>query len=71
MNTRVLKVILSLPDGKNLTYSLADPVSNLAKTQVETLFNDMITESFILVNDVEPDKFKDAYIYETNKIALA
>ncbi len=68
---RVLKIALNLPDGKTLTYSLEDPKANLTKAEVETLMNDMITESAILVNDVEPESFKKAYIYETNTVELA
>jgi len=68
--TKVLKVILNLPDSKTTTYSLQDPKNDLTKAEVETLFNDMITKSFIEVNSVEPTGVKRAYIYETNQIDL-
>lgn len=69
--TEVLKIMMNLPGGKTLTWSIADPKSGLTKTEVETLINDMITRSAILVNDVEPESFKDAYVYQTNKVDLA
>jgi len=68
---RGLKIIMNLPGGKTLTWSLADPKSGLTKTEVETLINDMITRSAILVAGVEPESFKSAYVYETNKVDLA
>lgn len=69
--TRVLKIIINLAGGKTFTWSLADPKSNLAKAQVETLINDMIAESAILYNGVAAESMKDAYVYETNKVDLA
>lgn len=68
---RVLKIMLNLPGGKTLTYSLEDPKAGLTNAEVETLMNDMITRSAILVNNVEPESFKKAYIYETNTVDLA
>lgn len=69
--TSVLKIIFQLPGGKTLTWSIADPQSNLTQTQVETLANNILARSAILVNGLEPESFKEAYIYQTNKLELS
>jgi len=68
--TRVLKMRMNMPDGKALTWSLQNPKADLQLATIRTLISDMITESMILYNDVEPESFRDAYIYETNTIEI-
>lgn len=68
--TRVLKMVFQLPGSKTMTWTLIDPVTGLTKTRVETGLNDMLAESMIEVNGVEPESIKELYIYETNKVDL-
>lgn len=67
---RVLKIRLNMPDGKALTYTIADPKDGLTEAQIKAIFDDMLTESVIYKDDMEPTGFRDAYIYETNTIEI-
>lgn len=71
VTTSVLRMIFTLADGKTKTYNLPDPKSNLTKAETKAVMDDMVTNEVIMVNNVEATAFKDAYIYQTNKIDLA
>lgn len=71
VTTNVLRMIFTLANTKTKTYNLADPANGLTLAAVQAVMNDMITNEVVLVNNVEATAFKDAYIYQTNKIDLA
>lgn len=71
ITTSVLRMIFTLADNKTKTYNLPDPKSGLTKAGVQSVMEDMITNEVVMVNNVEATAFKDAYIYQTNKIDLA
>lgn len=69
--TSVLKIRMNLPGAKILTWTLQDPINTtIPRTRIETLVNNMINDHAISINGVEPESFKDAYIYQTNTIEL-
>jgi len=69
--SKVLKIRLNITDGKVLTYTLQDPISNLRQAQVETAVNNMLNDHlFLIYGYYEPESFKDAYYYETNTTYL-
>lgn len=71
VTTNVLRMIFTLANTKTKTYNLADPATGLTLAAVQAVMNNMITNEVVLVNNVEATAFKDAYIYQTNKIDLA
>lgn len=69
--TRVLRMIFTVSGGATCTYNLADPKTDLTLSAVKALMEEMIEDEFGLYNGNELTDYKDAYIYETNTIALA
>lgn len=67
---RVLKMLFTVESGKTCTFSIEDPKDGLTKAEVGGVMNEMITDEAILYNNSEATKIKDAYIYETNTVAL-
>ena len=67
---RVLKMLFTVESGKTCTFSIEDPKTGLTKTEVDTVMNEMIEDQAILYNNSEATEIKDAYIYETNTVAL-
>ena len=68
---RVLKMNFAAESGKTCALSLEDPKTGLTKTEVDDVMTEMIEDRAILYNNSEATKIKDAYIYETNTVALA
>lgn len=68
---RTLKMLFVIESGKTCTFSVDDPKNGLTKTEVDDVMNEMIEDRAILYNNSEATNIKDAYIYETNTVALA
>ncbi|MBR3458557.1 MAG: DUF2922 domain-containing protein [Selenomonadaceae bacterium] len=67
----VLKMILTLSDGKSVTYSLADPKAGLTGAEVETALQEMIAKDAVIVGTASAVAVKDAYIQDTDRRELA
>ncbi|MBR4696062.1 MAG: DUF2922 domain-containing protein [Selenomonadaceae bacterium] len=67
----VLKMILTLSDGKSVTYSLADPKDGLTGAEVETALQEMIAKDAVIVGTASAVAVKDAYIQDTDRRELA
>ena len=46
----VLKMVLSLPGNKTVTYSLADPKDGIGKAEVEAALDEMVSKRAVVVN---------------------
>lgn len=64
-NTKVLKMVFAMPNSKKFTWTLADPKNDITLTSIQSVCNSIVNKSGILVNDVEPDGFERAYLYQT------
>lgn len=69
--TRVLKLIFEVHGGKTVTFNVADPKSDLTKTEALTTANLILEADAIDYNGADATDLKDVYIYETNKVALS
>ena len=67
----VLKMVLTLSDGKSVTYSLADPKDGLTGAEVETALQEMIAKDAVIVGTASAVAVKDAYIQDTDRRELA
>ncbi len=67
----VLKMVLTLSDGKSVTYSLADPKDGLTGAEVEAALQEMIAKDAVTVGTASAVAVKDAYIQDTDRRELA
>lgn len=67
----VLKMVLSLPGNRSMTYSLAEPKEGLTKAEVQATLQGMLGKQAIVVDGNFPTAIKDAYIQESNRRELA
>lgn len=67
----VLKMVLTLSDGKSVTYSLADPKDGLTGAEVEAALQEMIAKDAVIVGTASAVAVKDAYIQDTDRRELA
>ena len=67
----VLKMVLSLPNGKSVTYSLADPKTGLTAAEVQEALQEMIAKQAVLVDGNFASAIKEAYIQDTDRRELA
>ena len=66
----VLKMVLSLPGNKTVTYSLADPKDGIGKAEVEAVLDEMVTKRAVVVNGDFATAVKEAYIQKTERQEL-
>lgn len=64
-STKVLKIVFAMPNNKKLTWTLADPKNDLTLASIQSVANNIVNKSGIMVNGTEPDGFERAYIYQT------
>lgn len=69
--TTVLRMIFTLENAKTAQFNLTNPKSGVTRTEVDDIMTEMIEDRFILKDNNEATKIKEAYIYQTNKIDLA
>ena len=67
----VLKMVLTLSDGKSVTYSLADPKEGLTNAEVQEALQEMIAKNAVVVGKATAIAVKDAYIQDTDRRELA
>lgn len=68
---QTLKIVFEMDDEKTHTISLLDPKANLARTDVITCGNLIISKEAIVKNNASPVSVKDTYIDKQERIELA
>ncbi len=67
-----LKIVFELPNNKKLTVSLAAPASDIKRSEVEALANDMVAKKFLVAKDGStPVGVKELYVHSVEDKALA
>ena len=68
--TSVLKMPITLENGKTLTYSLQDPKGGLTKTEADTTMELIVNENAVNYGGAQAVDHGDAYLYNTEKVVL-
>ena len=68
--TVVLKLPITLDNGKTLTYSLPDPKGGLTKTEADTAMDYIVNENTIIYDGAQAVGHETGYLYKTEKELL-
>jgi hypothetical protein len=69
-STQVLKMVMYNGNSQKFTWNIKYPNTNVTKTTVEALINEMSTDEFLYYKNAEVSGLDDAYIYETSTIEI-